>query len=121
MAAILCSPRARGRSPAPFNMIVAWIVAPLFGTIFAMNFAHWLSMILIGGGVIGLCRCLGAGLASSCFAAIAVVFSPIWILDQQNLTISGCLTWAPWAFWAMEEWLRRPPSSRRYCWAAPWP
>jgi hypothetical protein len=98
----------QGAFASPFNMILAWVVAPLFGPIFTMNLAHWLSMILTGLGVVGLCRSLGASRASSCFASIAVVFSMIWIGAAQNMTISGALTWVPWAFWALEVWLKRP-------------
>jgi hypothetical protein len=98
----------QGAFASPFNMILAWIIAPMIGPIPTMNLAHWLSMVMTGVGVLGLCRCLGASRMSASFASIAVVFSAIWIGAAQNMTISGALIWVPWAFWAMEVWLRRP-------------
>ena len=98
----------QGAFASPFSMLQAWIIAPLAGPIFAMNLGHWLSMVLIGVGMIGLCRNLGLSRAASCFAAIAVVLSTIWIGMQQNISIAGTLTWVPWALWAMEAWLKKP-------------
>jgi hypothetical protein len=97
----------QGAFANPFNMILAWIIAPLIGPIPTMNLAHFLAMILTGIGVVGLCRRLGASRTSSCFASIAVVFSTIWIGAAQNMAIQGALMWVPWTFWAMEAWLNR--------------
>ena len=98
----------QGAFANPLNIVLAWIVAPLRGVIAAMNIGHWLLMIVAGIGTMGLCGSLGASRAASAFAAIAVVFSPIWIGANQNMTIYGALAWVPWAFWALEEWLKRP-------------
>jgi hypothetical protein len=98
----------QGAFASPLTILLAWVVAPLTGIIAAMNIGHWLMMLLTGAGVIGLCRCLGFGLAASAFASLAVVFSPIWVGLAQNMTIQGALTWVPWAFWALEAWLKRP-------------
>ncbi len=98
----------QGAFASPLTIVLAWIVAPLTGVIAAMNIGQWLMMLLTGAGVIGLCRCLGASPASSAFASLAIVFSPIWVGSSQNVTIHGALTWVPWSFWALEVWLQRP-------------
>ncbi len=98
----------QGAFASPLNIVLAWVVAPLSGAVFAMNFGHWLMVILAGAGVIGLCRSLGASYTAASFASLAVVFSPIWIGASQNSTIYGALAWVPWTFWALEEWLKRP-------------
>jgi hypothetical protein len=98
----------QGAFASPLTLVLAWVVSPLTDAITAMNFGHWLMMILAGAGVVGLTRSLGASLAAASFAGVAVIFSPIWIGSAQNMTIYGALTWVPWAFWALEEWLKRP-------------
>jgi len=98
----------QGAFASPVNIVLAWLVAPLSSAIFAMNLGHWLMVLLAGIGVMGLCRSLGASHTASAFAALAVVFSPIWVGASQNFTIYGALAWVPWSFWALEEWLRRP-------------
>jgi hypothetical protein len=89
----------------PVNMIFAWVVAPLTGSIYAENLFHWFCMIWTGVGILLLCRSLGLEAWSSCLGAIAGVFSLDTIAQAQNLTVSGALVWVPWALWAMERWL----------------
>jgi len=92
----------------PLNIIWATIVAPVVGPIYAMNLFYWLLKIIGGIGVMGLCRTLGASFWASTFAALAVMFSPIWANQEYVLPIFHTLTWIPWALWAMEIWLKRP-------------
>jgi len=99
---------SQGGFANPVNMLFAWVVTPLSSAIYAMNLFHWFCMIASGLGVACLCRTLRLSPWASGFAAIAVVFSPIWIGAQQNYTISGALIWAPWIIWAVEKWLAGP-------------
>lgn len=99
---------AQGGFANPFNMISAWVVAPVSGVIYAANFFHWASMLIGGIGLLMLCRSLGYSRWSACFAAIAVTFSRAWGDAQENPAISDALTWIPWLMWALEVWLARP-------------
>ncbi|GAC1322876.1 MAG: hypothetical protein NVSMB28_15790 [Collimonas sp.] len=88
----------------PLNILLAWLLPPIIGA----NIFHLVCMLIAGSGVFMLCRVLGNSVWSAGFAALAVAFSTLWIHEQQNLTISGTLAWAPWAICAMETWLKRP-------------
>ena len=93
----------QGGFASPFNILLAWLLPPIVGS----NIFHLLCMLIAGTGVFALCRLLGNSVWSAGFAALAVAFSALWIQEQQNLTISGTLAWAPWALCAMEAWLKR--------------
>jgi hypothetical protein len=97
----------QGAFANPLNMVTGWLIAPVTGPIAAMNLFHLLAMLLAGVGVMALCRSLGSSRWAAGFAAIAVVFSPIWLRAQLNMTISGALVWVPWVFWAMDRWQKR--------------
>ncbi len=92
----------------PMNMLFAWVVAPLFGSIAAENLFHWSCMLIGGLGILLLCRRLGLGAWSSCFGAVAGVFSLYNIGQQENQTVSAAGAWVPWCIWAIERWLARP-------------
>lgn len=96
----------------PVNMIFAWIVAPLTGSIYAENLFHWFCTVWTGLGIVLLCRSLGLGAWSSCLGAIAAAFSLDTIAQSQNLTVAGALTWVPWALWTMERWLAKATTGR---------
>lgn len=89
-------------------MFLAAFVTPIAGTIYTMNLFLFLCMIFAGIGTIGLCRSLGLGRWSTAFAALAVVFSPIWLDMQRNPGVNGSFLWVPWCLWSMEVWLKRP-------------
>lgn len=103
----------QGGFTQPLNLLVAWMVPPVLGN----NLFHYLCMLIAGCGVIRLCRILGSSMYAAAFAALAVVFSPGWLGQQQNLTIAGTLMWVPWALCAMECWLKQP-TMRRGIWMA---
>ena len=63
--------------------------------------------MLAGFGTYGLCRSFNCSAASSLFAAVAVVFSTLWIGGRSNLSVGGAITWVPWALWSMNHWLTR--------------
>lgn len=88
----------------PLNILLAWLLPPVIGS----NIFHLACMLIAAGGVFVLCRLLGRGVWSSGFAALAVVFSMAWLQEQNNLTISGTLAWAPWTLAATEAWLKKP-------------
>ena len=92
----------------PLNILWAAVVTPAFGPIYAMNLFYWVLKVLGAIGLIGLCRCLGASLWAATFAALAVIYSPIWTYLQYTLPVFETLTWIPWSLWAFETWLRRP-------------
>lgn len=92
----------------PLNILWAAIVTPAVGPIYSMNLFYWLLMTLGGAGVMGLCRTLGASFWAASFAALAVIFSPIWSHMHNALPLFHTVTWIPWALWAMEAWLKRP-------------
>lgn len=94
----------QGGFASPLNILLAWLLPPVIGA----NIFHLVCMLIAGSGVFVLCRLLGNSVWSAGFAVLAVVFATLWIHEQQNLTISGTLAWAPWAICAMEAWLRRP-------------
>ena len=96
----------------PVNMIFAWIVAPLTGSIYAENLFHWFCMIWTGVGLLLLCRSLRLSAWASCLGPVAGVLSLDTIAQSQNLTVSSALTWVPWALWAMERWLAEPTIAR---------
>jgi hypothetical protein len=98
----------QGAFAHPLNIVLAALVPPLYGH----NLFHFICMLLLALGTVGLCRSLGASAFASAFAALAATFASINVGAQQNLTISGTITWVPWALWAMEAWLRRPDALR---------
>ena len=98
----------QGAFAEPLNLFIAWAFPPILGN----NVFHYFCMLASGAGVIRLCRIMGCSMWSAGFAALAVVFSGFWIYLQHNLTVSGALMWAPWAFVAFESWLRKPVVSR---------
>jgi hypothetical protein len=92
----------------PLNIVWATVVTPLLGPIRSMNVFYWLLKILGGIGVMGLSRTLGASIWASTFAALALVFSPIWANEEYSIPLFHTVTWVPWALWAMEAWVKRP-------------
>ncbi|AMP07588.1 bacterial membrane YfhO family protein [Collimonas pratensis] len=88
----------------PLNILLAWLLPPVIG----VNIFHLVCMLIAAAGVFVLCRLLGRSAWSAGFAALALVFSTAWLQEQNNLTISGTLAWAPWALAATEAWLRKP-------------
>jgi hypothetical protein len=96
----------QGAFADPFYLFAAGVVAPVFGTVYAVNFLLCWSTFWGGAGVAGLCRSLGASPWASGFAALAVGFSGLWLSQLQNPTIFGTLVWVPWCLWALEAWLK---------------
>jgi hypothetical protein len=93
----------------PLTILVDLIVTPLAGPIFAMNFFQFLSSLMAAVGVFGLCRQLKFGALACTFAALAVIFSPIWIFwVDHNPELAGTLLWVPWCLWSLEAWLQKP-------------
>jgi len=88
----------------PFNYLVAWLFSPVFG----MNLIHWASMVAVGIGAFGLCRCLSISGPSAMFAALACTFSSLFIHSNTNMTAIEAMVWIPWTLWAFEAWLKRP-------------
>jgi hypothetical protein len=88
----------------PFNYLVAWLFSPVFG----LNLIHWTSMIAVGVGTFGLCRCLSISGPSAMFAALAATFSSMFIHTNTNMTAVEAMVWIPWTLWAFEAWLRKP-------------
>jgi hypothetical protein len=92
----------------PLTIVWAILITPIVGPVYAMNLFRWAIMIAAGIGVIGLCRSLGAKTWSATFAALAVIFSAIWVHHQYALPVFHALCWSPWVLWAMECLLKRP-------------
>jgi hypothetical protein len=93
---------------SPLPLLFAAIVTPVAGAIYSENLFAFACMILTGIGVLGLARSLGISRWASAFAALAVVFSPIWENFQSNPGVGGPFLWVPWCLWAFEIWLKRP-------------
>jgi len=98
----------QGAFAHPLNIIWATVVTPVLGPIRSMNVFYWLLKVLGGLGVMGLSRTLGASIWASTFAALALVFSPIWANEEYSIPLFQTVTWTPWALWAMETWVKRP-------------
>jgi hypothetical protein len=95
----------------PLNLLIAWLMPPVLGS----NVFHYVCMLAAGAGVIRLCKELGISAWAAGFAGLAVVFSTAWIVQQNNMTISGALLWAPWILVAFERWLKEPTVPRALC------
>jgi hypothetical protein len=93
---------------SPLPMLLATIVTPLAGTVFTANLFRPVCMVLGGIGVLGLARSLGLSRWSALFAALAVIFSPLWLYCQTNPALGSTYLYVPWCLWAMEIWLKRP-------------
>ncbi len=93
---------------SPLPLLVAAIVTPLAGAIYSENLFAFVCMILTGIGVLGLSRSLGISRWASAFAALAVVFAPMWANFGSNPGLCGPFLWVPWCLWAFEIWLKRP-------------
>ncbi len=102
----------QGAFAEPLNLLFAGAVAPLTGVVEAENLLHVTNFLLTGLGVFALCRALGVGAWSGCFAALAVICSPLALGGEQNLTISGSLTYVPWALWLAQRWIAVPSIGR---------
>jgi hypothetical protein len=89
-------------------MLMAAIVTPLAGTIFTVNLFRVACMILTGIGTLGLCRSLGLSRPAALFAAVAIMFAPLWLYTQTNPALGSPYLFVPWCLWAMEVWLKRP-------------
>jgi hypothetical protein len=105
----------QGGFVAPLNLAFGGIVAPLAGTIAAMNLFPVATMLLGGLGLILLCRRLALGVWPTTFVTVAVIFAPGWAGEQQNPTICGSIMWVPWCLLAAEA-LARAPTPRRGVW-----
>lgn len=89
---------------SPLNNLVAYFLSPQLG----QNVFHWLCLVLSGMGMNALCRRLAFGAYASIFAACVVTFSSMWLISQDNITISGALLWVPWVLLFFERWLQQP-------------
>jgi hypothetical protein len=87
----------------PLHLLVAWLLPPIPG----YNIHQFLSMFLSGVGTYGMCRSQGSSRASSTFAALALIFSTLWIGGRSNLAIGSTIGWVPWALWGLSAWLKR--------------
>ncbi|WP_211442531.1 YfhO family protein [Collimonas humicola] len=94
----------QGGFASPLNILLAWLLPPVIGA----NIFHLACMLIAASGVFVLCRILERSVWSAGFAALALAFSTAWLLEQNNLTISGTLAWVPWALAATEAWLKKP-------------
>jgi hypothetical protein len=91
---------AQGGFANPINMIVGLLMDGRYG----YNFLHWLSMVLGGVGVYGLCRYQNISRCASLFGALAVVFSSLWLHEHRNGTVSSAASLIPWVIWGMLNW-----------------
>jgi hypothetical protein len=98
----------QGAFASPLAMLLAALVTPIAGPIYTTDLFRFACMILTGIGTIGLTRSLGASRGASTFAALAVVFAPMWLDIQSNAALGGTCMWVPWALWSLEIWLKRP-------------
>lgn len=92
----------------PLNLFAAAVTNPVYGA----NLFHYLCMLFSGWGMLRLCRVLGSSWTAATLGAIAVTFSPTWILVQHNLPQSGALCWAVWTVCAFEYWRNKPTTPR---------
>lgn len=89
-------------------MLMAAIVSPVGGLVMTANLYRVVCMVLTGLGMLGLARSLGLSRWAALFAALAVVFSPLWLYCQTNPALGSPYLYVPWCLWAMEVWLKRP-------------
>jgi len=87
----------------PLHLLIAWLLPPIPG----YNLHQFLSMFLSGVGTYGMCRSQDCSRAASAFAALALIFSTLWIGGRSNLAIGSTIGWVPWAFWGLSTWLKR--------------
>ena len=98
----------QGAFASPVAMLLAGLVTPIAGPIYTANVFRFVCMVLAGIGTIGLTRSLGASRGASTFAALAVIFAPMWLDIHSNAALDGTFIWVPWALWSLEMWLKRP-------------
>jgi hypothetical protein len=87
----------------PLHLLLAWLLP----AVPAYNVNQFLCMLLSGIGTFGMSRAAGCSRAAASFAALALVFSTLWIGGMNNLAIGSTIAWIPWAFWGMQSWLKR--------------
>lgn len=87
----------------PLHLLFAWLLP----AVPAYNIHQWFSMLVSGIGAYGMCRSASCGRAASTFAALALIFSTLWIGGRSNLAVGSTMAWIPWVFWAMNRWYRR--------------
>ena len=87
----------------PLHLLFAWLLP----AVPAYNIHQWFSMLVSGIGAYGMSRSARCGRAASTFAALALIFSTLWIGGRSNLAVGSTMSWIPWVFWAMHLWYRR--------------
>jgi hypothetical protein len=93
----------------PLHLLFAWLLP----AVPAYNIHQWFSMLVSGIGAYGMCRSAHCGRAASTFAALALIFSTLWIGGRSNLAVGSTMSWIPWVLWAMNRWYQRadPPAA----------
>ncbi|MCB1706240.1 MAG: YfhO family protein [Halioglobus sp.] len=99
----------------PLNVIVAYFFPPTD----AIGIVHWLDMLASGLGVYVLCRLLNLGIWPALFAALVVIYSTIWLMAQNNLTVHSTMVWLAWTMAALQYWLNEPSVTRSALMAVP--
>ncbi|NDK40042.1 hypothetical protein DT603_14455 [Pseudoxanthomonas gei] len=89
---------------SPLNLVLDALVDPRY----CHGLFHFLCMVIAASGMYRLSRSLDLDRWGAAFAAVALVFCTSWLLSQGNMTITGTLSWLPWAMWSVERWYQRP-------------
>ncbi len=87
----------------PLHLLLAWLLQ----AVPAYNVNQFVTMLVSGFGAYGMCRSANCGRAAATFAALALIFSTLWIGGRSNLAVGSTMCWIPWVFWAMHSWRRR--------------
>ncbi len=87
----------------PLNLLLAWLVPPIYG----YNLFQFFCMLISAIGTFGFCRSLGTSNWAAGFGSLSVTFAPVWIHSHHNLAIAGALAWVPATMWATEFWLTK--------------
>ncbi len=96
----------------PLNILLALFVTPRLGAPYSNVLLHVVDLLCMALGMALLGRRLGLGTAANAFSALAVVFAPAILLQQNNIAIGGTLGFVPLSLWAFERcWDRRDARS----------
>lgn len=86
----------------PLHLLMAWLLP----AVPAFNLHQALSTLVGGFGAYGMCRSINCSRMAATFAALALVFSTLWIIGWSNLAVASTVSFIPWVFWAMHYWYR---------------